>query len=481
VLEHLRDPWPVVERHVDMLSDDGTILICVPNVEHWSFVARLLLGTWDYEQTGLFDSTHLRWFSLESMRRRIKSLGLSPCDVHPRTFDAEKAETFAGILSPALASLGVDPSAYASRAAPLQYVWRARKKPRTLLAIAGNMLRPVGGVSHVRVVHPMRALATDPTISTYVAAEGAVPAVGPDVPKIYLLHRPVLAGPQGLEILATLIADGWLIVTEFDDHPDFFESMTASDQYAFRAVHAIQTTTLTLADILRARNPEVAVFPNAVRELPAVRNFVTPGKLTLFFGALNREQDWRPLIPVLNSVAQRAGDKLNFTVVHDGEFFQALVTPRKRFVPTCDYDTYLSLLGDCEVSFMPLSDNEFNRAKSDLKFIESAAARTASLASHTVYGASIEDGRTGILFRDAQELRDRLLRLVVMPDLARSIGNSARNYVIVNRMLAYQVPERLAWYRSLWARRGELTELLLARTPELRHATPARGSRPQGC
>ena len=56
VIEHLRDPWPVLRRHAAMLSDAGTMLICVPNVEHWSFAARLLQGTWDYEPTGLFDT-----------------------------------------------------------------------------------------------------------------------------------------------------------------------------------------------------------------------------------------------------------------------------------------------------------------------------------------------------------------------------------------------------------------------------------------
>jgi SAM-dependent methyltransferase len=470
VLEHLRDPWPVVQRHIRMLSDDGTVLICVPNVEHWSFVAKLLLGTWDYEPTGLFDVTHLRWFSLESMRRQLEALGLSPCDVHPRIFDAERAEAFGEILAPALAALGVDARSYTDRSAPLQYIWRARKHPRRLMAIAGNMLKPIGGVSHVRVLHPLRALATDPTVSVHVAAAGGVPAIGPGVPKIYLLHRPILTGSQGLKILETLIADGWLVVTEFDDHPDFFEDMKATDQYAFRGVHAVQTSTPTLASILRARNPEIAIFPNAVRKLPDARNFRDPATLTLFFGALNRQQDWAPFIPALNAVAKVAGGRLNFMVVHDLAFFDALDTPQKHFVPTCDYDTYLDLLGKSEICFMPLADTEFNSAKSDLKYIEAAAARAVPLASHTVYSASIEDSRTGILFRNAEELRDRLLRLVAMPALARSIADAARTYVSENRMLAYQTAERIAWYRSRWTRREELTRALLTRMPELEHA-----------
>jgi hypothetical protein len=40
-------------------------------------------------------------------------------------------------------------------------------------------------------------------------------------------------------------------------------------------------------------------------------------------------------------------------------------------------------------------------------------------------------------------------------------------------MLAYQVAPRIAWYRSLWARRAELTAALLARVPALAEAAPA--------
>ena len=42
---------------------DGHVLVCMPNAEHWSFAERLLRGTWDYETAGLFDRTHLRWFT----------------------------------------------------------------------------------------------------------------------------------------------------------------------------------------------------------------------------------------------------------------------------------------------------------------------------------------------------------------------------------------------------------------------------------
>ncbi len=463
ILEHLEAPWETLRRHLDVLSDDGTLLICIPNVEHWSFAARLLQGTWDYEPSGLLDATHLRWFSLESMRRMLLVAGLSLCDVHPRVFDAEEGRAFANAIAPSLRAMGVDPQEYLIRASALQYVWRARKRARPRLTVAATMLEPIGGVSHVRVVYPLRAMASDPSVTTHIVTPPQMPPAKPGTPRICILHRPVLAGARGSEMLRRLLAEDWLVITEFDDHPDFFAALRGDEQLSFRGVHAVQTSTPALAETLRGRNPEVMVFPNAIRVLQEPRNFRDPQAMTVFFGALNRERDWAPLMPALNAVAAAAGERLRFQVVHDRAFFQALETPHKRFTPTCDYDTYMELLAGCEIAFMPLADNTFNRAKSDLKFIEAGACRAVALASPIVYRASIEDGRTGVLFEDAAELHDRLLRLLYMPDVSLAIGEAAREYVALNRMLAYQVSARIAWYRSLWDRREELNAALRAR------------------
>ncbi|MGH7041075.1 MAG: methyltransferase domain-containing protein [Acetobacteraceae bacterium] len=471
VLAHLADPLAVLRAHAAALGPNGTVLVCVANLEHWSFAARLLAGTWDYEPQGLLDAGHLRWFTLDSMRKLLTEAGLTPCEVAPRVFDPAQASAFARALAPGLRALGIDPQDYARRAAPLQFVWRARRQPRERLAIAATMLAPVGGVSHLRVIHPLAALATDPSVTTRILSLSELAPADPATPHVCVLHRPVLAGAEGRALLRRLHAAGWLLVTEFDDHPDFFPSMQNAEQLSFTGVHAVQTSSPALAALLRARNPETVLFPNMIRTLPEPRNFLAPDRLTLFFGALNRERDWEPLMGALNAVAAMAGERLAFQVVHDQAFFGSLQTTHKAFTPTCDYDTYLRLLGDSEIALLPLGDTPFNRAKSDLKFIEAGACRVAALASPVVYADAIDDGRTGLLFTDADSLRARLLHLIAMPELARALGEAARAYVAQERMLAYQVAPRNAWYRSLWTRREELTAALHARVPGLLDAT----------
>ena len=467
VLEHLADPWGVLRQHATLLSERGIVLICMPNQDHWSFAERLLRGTWDYEPMGLFDRTHIRWFSRASTGRLLRGAGLLPIDVTPRVFDAEHAERFADAMEPALRRLGIDVADYRDRAAALQFVWRASRAPAPRLSVLSTMLNPIGGVSHVRVTEPMQALAAEPSLAPRVVQQGENEIEDGEPPGIFIFHRPLIAGEQGLARMRPLLARGWLVVCEFDDHPDYIPVLQRPDVLNFRAVHAVQTSTEPLADVLRRDNPEVRVFPNGIARLPDVVNHRTQDRLTMMFAGLNREAEWPPFLDVLNRVIAKAGGRLNMLIVNDRGLFDRLETPHKTFVPLCGYDTYQALLAASEISFMPLLDTPFNRCKSDLKFIEAAAHRVTALATGATYEATIADGQTGVLFRSADELEQRLLRLIANPGITRTIGDAARAYVLRERMLAYQIADRTAWYHDLWSRRATLHRALLERVPEL--------------
>jgi SAM-dependent methyltransferase len=469
VLEHLREPWDVVRRQLAFLAPGGTVLVCMPNVEHWRFAYALLNGNFAYEDNGLFDRTHLRWFTPRTMGRLLAEAGLELSDVSSRPIATEDAERFTNALAPGLRAIGVDPAEYLNRAGPLQFIWRARKLAPMRIFLGATMLPPQGGVSDVRVVEPVRALRTDSAVFSALVAEPEIEVKMPGAPHIAVLHRPLLFGDHGIARVRELLGKGYLVVSEFDDHPNFMAArgVDLSTLLTFRGVHAVQTSTAPLAEILRRENPEVGMFPNGVFELPEVMNFKNPEKLTMLFAAINRSEDWAPLMPALNEVVLAVGGRLHIEVLHDKAFFDALETPHKNFTPMTDYPTYLRKLGEADIAFMPLQDNEFNRAKSDLKFIEAAAARVAVLASPVVYAGTIEDGLTGLMFRDAAGLRAALLRLLAYPDAARRMGDAARDYVAAKRMLAYQVADRAAWYRSLWERRDELNAALRSRVPEL--------------
>jgi SAM-dependent methyltransferase len=466
VLEHLRDPWAVLARVAPLLKPDGVLLACVPNVENWRFAERLLRGGWRYEPMGLFDRTHLRWFTRETMIQALHEAGLTPIDATPRIFGREQFSAFLDSIRPSLATWGIDERAYAARALPLQFVWRAAPHPVDPLLLTARTLKPVGGVNAVRIHLPFAAMATRPGVMVMAAEQPRLPDVPRNLPRIHILQRRLLDTPDAVQLIRALRARGEVIVAEFDDDPAHWPSIAGNNHLAFRGVHAVQTSTPALAELLRQWNPEVAIFPNALEELPEPANFRDPARLTLFFGALNREADVAPFLPALDTALAEAEGRLFVEVLHDRASYEKLQSPQKRFTPTSSYADYRALMARCEIAFLPLADTRFNRHKSDLKFLEASGHRLATIASPTVYGEAIRDGETGLIVHTPDEFLAALRSLLADPARALAIAEAARRHVAEHRMLAAQVASRFAWYRDLWARRQALDAALLERVPE---------------
>ncbi len=76
VLEHLVHPKETVRRLLPFVHPDGHVVVALPNVAHWSVRARLLMGRFDYEDSGLLDRTHLRFYTLDTARAMLEEAGL---------------------------------------------------------------------------------------------------------------------------------------------------------------------------------------------------------------------------------------------------------------------------------------------------------------------------------------------------------------------------------------------------------------------
>lgn len=77
VLEHLRDPWETLSFLRTRLAPGGWALASVPNIAHWSARRALLSGRFPYADYGLFDRTHLRFFTRASARELAERAGFT--------------------------------------------------------------------------------------------------------------------------------------------------------------------------------------------------------------------------------------------------------------------------------------------------------------------------------------------------------------------------------------------------------------------
>jgi 2-polyprenyl-3-methyl-5-hydroxy-6-metoxy-1,4-benzoquinol methylase len=92
VLEHLRDPLEALTRLRPFLEPTGSFVISVPNVAHGSVRLALLSGHFDYGEVGLLDSTHLRFFTRETLEQLLDDAELGLAELHRHELNLDASE-----------------------------------------------------------------------------------------------------------------------------------------------------------------------------------------------------------------------------------------------------------------------------------------------------------------------------------------------------------------------------------------------------
>lgn len=118
VLEHLAYPDAALSRLVPLLAPGGEFVISLPNIRYFGTLKQLIVnGDWPEEASGVFDATHLRWFTPKSTRRMLARNGLTITHT-----ERHASRPFTGIVErfPGL-------SRYLSDWFTCQFVYKARK------------------------------------------------------------------------------------------------------------------------------------------------------------------------------------------------------------------------------------------------------------------------------------------------------------------------------------------------------------------
>ncbi|MBI2214583.1 MAG: class I SAM-dependent methyltransferase [Acidobacteria bacterium] len=75
VIEHLRDPAILLRQVREALSPGGMVFLSVPNIANLTIRVGLLFGYFIYRDRGILDSTHLRFYTFDSLRAEIETAG----------------------------------------------------------------------------------------------------------------------------------------------------------------------------------------------------------------------------------------------------------------------------------------------------------------------------------------------------------------------------------------------------------------------
>lgn len=77
VLEHLIEPKRALEKIKKYLKNNGSIYISMPNIRHYSAMNKIFFkGDFRYEESGILDYTHLRFFCKKNISQLMIDSGL---------------------------------------------------------------------------------------------------------------------------------------------------------------------------------------------------------------------------------------------------------------------------------------------------------------------------------------------------------------------------------------------------------------------
>jgi SAM-dependent methyltransferase len=92
VLEHLIEPQRTLQKLARSLRPGALVLASSPNISHWRVVRELIEGRFNLADQGVFDRTHMRWFTPSTFASMFEDAGLKVESLGPVTPFSQRTE-----------------------------------------------------------------------------------------------------------------------------------------------------------------------------------------------------------------------------------------------------------------------------------------------------------------------------------------------------------------------------------------------------
>lgn len=233
-----------------------------------------------------------------------------------------------------------------------------------------------------------------------------------------------------------------------------------------READGVIVSTPTLRARYAAHNGQIRVVANALDEQLLVRARPPrpdPESVVLgYMGTLTHDADLLLLLPALEEAARTTARPLRLEIVGGAARPETLARlarlpfPVRPITPPApEYPQFLPwFTGNpgWDIALAPLADTPFNRAKSDIKFLDYAGLGAPGVYSDLpVYSRSVRHGETGLLADNSPASWAAALgRLIAEPALGRELAANAQRYLYSERVLAVRAGEWTAALEAIW-------------------------------
>ena len=160
-------------------------------------------------------------------------------------------------------------------------------------------------------------------------------------------------------------------------------------------------------------------------------------KIGYFSGSISHNENFELIKPAIMQLLKKYSNvQLHIVGILD---IPKDMKPFENQIVTHDYvdwDKLPVLISEVDINLAPLVDSIFNRAKSEIKWIEAALVKVPTVASKIgAFSDMVIDGETGLLATDDQWF-DKLEALVLSPELRQNLAESAYRAVLENCTLS---------------------------------------------
>ena len=178
----------------------------------------------------------------------------------------------------------------------------------------------------------------------------------------------------------------------------------------------------------------IAVSSQFIKDYSQTSDIV---KIGYFSGSISHNENFELIKPAVKQLLTKYSNiQLHIVGILD---IPEDMKPFENQIVTHDYvdwDKLPALISEVDINLAPLVDSIFNRAKSEIKWIEAALVKVPTVASNIgAFSDAVVDGETGLLATDEQWF-DKLETLVLSPELRQKIAEAAYRVVLENCTLS---------------------------------------------
>lgn len=216
-----------------------------------------------------------------------------------------------------------------------------------------------------------------------------------------------------------------------------------------RQSDGVIVSTPYLGDLYKAYNEKIFVMPNSIqfsewRGLESKKH----SRLRIgWIGGGTHAADLEMVAPVIREVTRKYEDVWFYCIHGVPDVYKKMpnVYWTKRWAPINLYPKFMSSF-KFDIGIAPLEDNNFNRAKSNLRWLEYSALKIPCVASPLPdFSRSIKSGKTGFLANDLEAWKTSLEKLIEDEGLRREMGMQAHKSIKEN----FNVTKTANHYRHL--------------------------------